>query len=172
MLHAGAAECSDLKCQSCGQHYAWSLQRNCIIRCDHRKPGTVRLSAAAYGAGRRTCHIRKSVLGKERDRAGKEDQCLGHAHRPFYCPYAVYPGQLFSNTAAGAFYNRPDDYRSRSFLSGNHPVYLLFLCGDADPACYTALCGNCRGCLRAFGNDSCDQLQYKLDPDLRTLWCT
>lgn len=34
MLHAGAAECSDLKCQSCGQHYAWSLQRNCIIRCD------------------------------------------------------------------------------------------------------------------------------------------
>ena len=75
MLHAGAAECSDLKCQSCGQHYAWSLQRNCIIRCDHRKPGTVRLSAAAYGAGRRTCHIRKSVLGKERDRAGKEDRC-------------------------------------------------------------------------------------------------
>ena len=46
MLHAGAAECSDLKCQSCGQHYVWSLQRNCIIRCDHRKPGTVRLSAA------------------------------------------------------------------------------------------------------------------------------
>ena len=43
MLHAGAAECSDLKCQSCGQHYAWSLQRNCIIRCDYRKPGTVRL---------------------------------------------------------------------------------------------------------------------------------
>lgn len=106
MLHAGAAECSDLKCQSCGQHYAWSLQRNCIIRCDHRKPGTVRLSAAAYGSGRRTCHIRKSVLGKERDRAGKEDQCLGHAHRLFYCPYAVYPGQPFSNTAAGAFYNR------------------------------------------------------------------
>lgn len=153
MLHAGAAECSDLKCQSCGQHYVWSLQRNCIIRCDHRKPGTVRLSAAAYGSGRRTCHIRKSVLGKERDRAGKEDQCLGHAHRLFYCPYAVYPGQPFSNTAAGAFYNRPDDYQSRSFLSGDHPVYLLFLCSDADPACYTALCGNCRGCLRAFDND-------------------
>lgn len=153
MLHAGAAECSDLKCQSCGQHYVWSLQRNCIIRCDHRKPGTVRLSAAAYGSGRRTCHIRKSVLGKERDRAGKEDRCLGHAHRLFYCPCAVYPGQSFSNTAAGAFYNRPDDYRSRSFLSGDHPVYLLFLCGDADPACYTALCGNCRGCLRVFGND-------------------
>ncbi len=89
----------------------------------------------------------------ERDRAGKEDRCLGHAHRLFYCPYAVYPGQPFSNTAAGAFYNRPDDYRSRSFLSGDHPVYLLFLCSDADPACYTALCGNCRGCLRAFGND-------------------
>lgn len=71
----------------------------------------------------------------------------------FYCPCAVYPGQPFSNTAAGAFYNRPDDYRSRSFLSGDHPVYLLFLCSDADPACYTALCGNCRGCLRAFGND-------------------
>ena len=29
----------------------------------------------------------------------------------------------------------------------------FFLCSDADPACYTALCGNCRGCLRAFGND-------------------
>lgn len=82
-----------------------------------------------------------------------EDRCLGHAHRLFYCPCAVYPGQSFSNTAAGAFYNRPDDYRSRLFLSGDHPVYLLFLCGDADPACYTALCGNCRGCLRAFGND-------------------
>ena len=96
MLHAGAAECSDLKCQSCGQHYAWSLQRNCIIRCDHRKPGTVRLSAAAYGAGRRTCHIRKSVLGKERDRAGKEDRCLGHAHRLFFCPCAasLFPTQL------------------------------------------------------------------------------
>lgn len=92
-------------------------------------------------------------MGKERDRAGKEDRCLGHAHRLFYCPCAVYPGQPFSNTAAGAFYNRPDDYRSRSFLSGDHPVYLLFLCGDADPACYTALCGNCRGCLRAFVND-------------------
>ena len=28
----------------------------------------------------------------------------------FYCPCAVYPGQSFSNTAAGAFYNRPGDY--------------------------------------------------------------
>ena len=63
-------------------------------------------------------------MGKERDRAGKEDRCLGHAHRLFYCPCAVYPGQPFSNTAAGAFYNRPDDYRSRSFLAGDHPVYL------------------------------------------------
>ena len=38
------------------------------------------------------------------------------------------------------------------------PIWLItglltFLCSDADPACYTALCGNCRGCLRAFGND-------------------
>lgn len=103
MLHAGAAECSDLKCQSCGQHYAWSLQRNCIIRCDHRKPGTVRLSAAAYGSGRRTCHIRKSVLGKERDRAGKEDRCLGHAHRLFYCLVLFILASLFPTQLLGLF---------------------------------------------------------------------
>ena len=77
----------------------------------------------------------------------------GPCAQAFFCPCAVYLGQSFSNTAAGAFYNRPDDYRSRSFLSGDHSVYLLSLCGDADPACYTALCRNCRGCLRAFGND-------------------
>ena len=63
-----------------------------------------------YGAGRRTCHIRKPVLGKERDKTGEKDQCLGHVHRHFYCSHPVYPGKLFSASAAGAFYNRPDNY--------------------------------------------------------------
>ena len=60
--------------------------------------------------GRRTCHIRQPVLGKEGNAAGKKDQCLGHAHRPFYCPDPVYTGKLFSETAAWAFYNRSDDH--------------------------------------------------------------
>ena len=58
---------------------------------------------------------KKDILDREGlnevcEKAGKKDQCLGHAHRPFYCLCAVYPGQPFSNTAAGAFYNRPDNY--------------------------------------------------------------
>lgn len=80
-----------------------AFSETALSGCDHRKPGTVRLSAAAYGSGRRTCHIRKSVLGKERDRAGKEDRCLGHAHRLFYCPCAVYPGQSFSQHSCWGF---------------------------------------------------------------------
>ena len=41
---------------------------------------------------------------------GKKDQCLGHAHRHFYCSHPVSSGKLFSTSAAGAFYNRPDNY--------------------------------------------------------------
>lgn len=47
---------------------------------------------------------------KETQPVRKKDQCLGHAHRPFYCPDPVYTGKLFSETAAWAFYNRSDDH--------------------------------------------------------------
>ena len=42
-------------------------------------------------------------MGKERDRAGKEDRCLGHAHRHFYCSHPVSSGKLFSRQLLGLF---------------------------------------------------------------------
>ena len=45
--------------------------------------------------------------------------------------------------------------QTRRLLKPVFPIWRSsgLLCSDADPACYTALCGNCRGCLLAFGND-------------------